>query len=58
MRCGELLALTFKDINIKEKTIDINKTYTRLNGEDIINPPKTPKSKRKISIPPNLCDDI
>lgn len=58
IRSGELMALTFNDIDLKNKTININKTYTRLNGKDIINPPKTPKSKRKVSIPNALCSDI
>ncbi|MBS5919974.1 MAG: site-specific integrase [Clostridium perfringens] len=58
MRSGELMALTFNDIDLNNKTININKTYTRLNGKDIINPPKTPKSKRKVSIPNALCSDI
>ncbi|WP_042267063.1 site-specific integrase, partial [Clostridium perfringens] len=58
MRSGELMALTFNDIDLKNKTININKTYTRLNGKDIINPPKTPKSKRKVSIPNALCSYI
>lgn len=58
MRSGELMALIFKDIDLINKTVDINKTYTRLNGEDIISEPKTPKSKRKISISDSLCNDI
>jgi len=58
IRSGELMALTFKDINLKDKTININKTYTRLNKQDIINEPKTPKSKRVISISDSLCKDI
>lgn len=58
MRSGELMALTYKDINLSDKIIDINKTYTRLKKEDIINSPKTPKSKRTISISNSLCEDI
>ncbi|WP_347460080.1 site-specific integrase [Clostridium pasteurianum] len=58
MRCGELLALTWKDINLKNKTIDINKTYARIKKQDIINEPKTQKSKRVISISDSLCKDI
>lgn len=58
MRSGELMALTFNDIDFKNNLININKTYTRLNGKDIINPPKTPKSKRKVSIPKALSLDI
>lgn len=58
IRSGELMALTFKDIDVINKTININKTYTRLNGKDIISEPKTPKSKRKIAISDSLCEDI
>ncbi|RXM75326.1 site-specific integrase [Clostridium tetani] len=58
IRSGELMALTFKDIDLTNKTINVNKTYTRLNREDVINEPKTPKSKRIISISDSLCEDI
>ena len=43
MRIGELLALTYNDINLEEKTISINKSYQRLKGKDMITQPKTPK---------------
>ena len=56
MRSGELLALTLNDIHFETKNISINKTYTRLNGEDIINPPKTSKSNREITVPDFLLD--
>lgn len=58
IRSGELMALTLKDIDLVNKTININKTYTRLKGKDIISQPKTPKSKRKIAISDSLCEDI
>ncbi|GAA0081318.1 tyrosine-type recombinase/integrase [Clostridium sp. CTA-6] len=58
MRVGELLALTFNDIDLENKTININKTYVRFKNKDVINPPKTPKSKRKITIPSSLCEEI
>lgn len=58
MRSGELMALSWKDIDLDNKIIDINKTYAKLNGKDIINEPKTPKSKRKIAISSHLCEDI
>lgn len=58
MRRGELLALTFKDIDLENNFIDINKTYTKINKKDIINPPKTQKSKRKIAISNSLAEDI
>lgn len=58
IRRGELLALTFNDIDLENNLITINKTYTVLEGKDVINLPKTPKSKRVISISQSLSDDI
>ncbi len=55
IREGELLALTPADIDLTNKTITINKSYQRLNHEDIITSPKTPKSNRVIPIPDGLC---
>lgn len=58
IREGELLALTAADIDLEQKIIDINKTYSRLHGEDIITVPKTKKSKRKVPIPDFLCREL
>ena len=58
MREGELLALTAADIDFEGKQININKTYQRINGEDIITTPKTRKSKRKVPIPDFLCQEL
>lgn len=58
MREGELLALTAADIDLVAKQIDINKTYQRLHGEDIITTPKAKKSKRKVPIPDFLCQEL
>jgi integrase len=57
IRSGELMALTPKDI-LPDKKISITKSFTRLEGEDIISEPKTPKSKRIIPIPDFLYDHI
>lgn len=54
IRIGELLALTIKDIDLEKKTININKSYQRISGKDVITPPKTPKSKRVLDISDNL----
>ncbi|SCI04360.1 Integrase [uncultured Ruminococcus sp.] len=58
MRIGELLALTPSDVVLKACTISISKTYQRLGGKDVVTPPKTPKSKRVISIPEFLRDEL
>lgn len=56
MRSGELLALTHNDIDFENKTISITKTHTRINGEDNIFPPKTPRSRRIIPISDTLVE--
>lgn len=58
MRLGELLALTPKDVDLEKRTISITKSYQRLGRKDVITPPKTPKSKRVITIPEFLAADI
>lgn len=58
MRLGELLALTPADIDLDKHTISITKSYQRLGKKDVVTPPKTPKSKRLITIPEFLVVDI
>ena len=55
---AELLALTYNDIDLEKRTISVNKSYQRIEGRDIITPPKTPKSKRIITIPPFLTEEL
>lgn len=57
MRSGELLALTPSDI-LSTKKIDINKNYDKIKGQELFLKPKTSKSKRCISIPDFLYEDI
>lgn len=57
MRLGELLALTPADIDFENKTISISKSYQRFDGKDVITLPKTPKSKRTITVPDFLLAD-
>ena len=58
MREGELLALTKNDIDVGQMTLRINKTYFRLQGEDIITDPKSDSSIRTIDLPKFLVDNI
>ena len=58
MRSGELLALTVDDFDFAEHTVSISKNYARHNKEDLILPPKTPKSKRIITLPPFLSSIV
>ena len=58
IREGELLALTPADFDFEKCTVTINKSYQRLNGEDIITTPKTEKSNRTIKMPQFLVDEM
>lgn len=58
IREGELLALTPKDFDFKNQMLTINKSYQRLNGEDVITDPKTRKSNRFIKMPKFLCEEM
>ena len=58
IREGELLALTKSDFNFKKKTLTIDKSYQRLEGEDVITTPKTEKSNRTIVMPDFLCIEM
>lgn len=58
IREGELLALTPSDFNFEKNTVSINKSYQRLNGQDLITTPKTEKSNRIITMPQFLADEM
>ena len=58
IREGELLALTSADFDFTTHTLRINKSYQRLNREDVITPPKTFKSNRFIKMPQFICDEM
>lgn len=58
LRLGEMLALTPSDFDFEKKTVSVMKSYQRIKGRDVITDPKTPKSKRIISIPDFLSEEI
>lgn len=58
IREGELLALTPDDFDFEKKTLRINKSYQRLQCEDVITTPKTKKSNRVISMSDFLCEEM
>ena len=45
-------------IYFENNSISITKSFQRIHGNDVITPPKTPKSIRTISVPANLVNDI
>ena len=55
LRRGEICALTVDDIDRKALTVKVSKdTVKTSEGQWIIKPPKTQKSKRTIKIPPEI----
>lgn len=58
IRIGELLALNVADVDFEKRTINITKSYQRMSGRDVVTEPKTPKSKRIITIPQFLAVDL
>lgn len=53
LRLGEILALTWDDLDIKNKTISVNKQVQRIGSELKITTPKTTSSIRTVA----LCDE-
>lgn len=62
LRIGELLALTWNDIDFDRKTMSINKSvfYTKINGKygTVIDTPKTKHSIRVIPLPKQILDKL
>jgi len=58
VRKGELLDLSPSDFNFEKRTLRINKSYQRLEGEDVISTPKTKNSNRIVKMPQFLCDEM
>jgi len=58
LRIGELLALTWSDIDLKKRLLYVHHTLTRIKKDNriatILDTPKTKKSQRIIPLPPKL----
>lgn len=58
LRSGELMALTLDDFDFEKHTVRINKTYHRLDKQDLILAPKTERSNREPIIPTFIEDAV
>ena len=55
LRRSELLALTWADIDLEERYLNVNKgVHTHSTEDERLQPPKTDKSKRRVSLPIDL----
>lgn len=57
-REGEMLALTPADFDFERGFMTINKTFQRVDGEDMVTSPKTEKSNRVVKIPEFLIEEM
>jgi integrase len=58
VRLGELLALTPADFDFTKGTVSVTKSYQRIEGDDVLSDPKTPKSNRIIKMPEFLVQEM
>lgn len=56
MRCGECLALSWEDVDFKNKTISINHNLADVGGKHYLTTPKTESSIRVIGMSDALAD--
>lgn len=57
IREGELFALTPSDFDLKKKLLSVTRSYQRIDGQDVITDPKTPKSIRTVVMPEFLAEE-
>lgn len=58
LRVGELLALTKEKFDFDSKTIRIDQSLQRIDGEIVITAPKTKKSVRTVVMPDFVADEL
>lgn len=58
MRMGELLGLTWEDIDLRGDTLEVSKTLVHLAGRMAINSPKTVAGNRQITLNHKLADEL
>ncbi|MBQ7118288.1 MAG: tyrosine-type recombinase/integrase [Clostridia bacterium] len=58
LRLGELLGLSWDNINLEKMTITVNKTVSYVEGKIYITSPKTTKSNREIVVSATLIEAI
>lgn len=56
MRKGEALALKWADVDLKDATITIRGTLTRIDGELVVTAPKTARSRRMLTVSPGVVE--
>ena len=58
VREGELLALKPRRFDFERGTLTVAESYQRIDGQDVLTDPKTPKSKRVIAMPRFYAEEM
>ena len=58
LRSGEVRALRVKDVDVVGGWIRVRQGVTRISGQVLVGPPKTPASVRDVAVPPHLLPSI
>lgn len=58
LRQGELLGLTWADIDFDKGTLPVKRTLAEIKGQFIVKEPKSKRSKRTVSLPPFVTDAL
>ncbi len=56
MRRGEILALKWRDLNLKTGELHVSRQVLKVNGKVLISTPKTKSSNRMILLPPEMLE--
>jgi len=58
MRRGELLALTWRHVDLDQGILQVRATLKRYDGRFFIAETKTRRSRRRIALTPSVCDTL
>lgn len=58
LRVGEVLGLQVSDIGFLNRRVTVRQTASEVRGKVIIGPPKTPRSRRTVTVPAFVIDAI
>lgn len=56
LRRGEMIALTWNDIDFDDQTVTVNKAVSKTKSGQIVGKPKTPSANRTVPIPSDCID--